>query len=301
MSSHAPLAAPPGLDKAPLWFTETLPAAGTDESLAEAEARVLLDLETDSPIPVDRLAYGWVRLPSREILYYAAPRDRIAEADEFAPVGTIVPSADELLLPPRVAAEDFRRAARHHFSDIRDRETIDRLRRNASADKLLARVSLPLKLGAAAGLLLVVAAAGLNLRSTLTEKSLAAQAEKSREIRMKADLLAQLDRLENANHSVFDAVAIVNAHRPDGVVFNRITLEQGTDLTLEGRAPDIAAVTRFKEALLASGHFAASGAEKLDAAAGRASFRLRFSLKSWPKIADEPAKPADEPAKPATA
>ena len=102
---------------------------------------MLLDLETGAPLPPEKLAYGWVRLPSRDILYYAAPRDRLPAHDAFAPAGTVLPEPEKILLPDGVSPEDFLRASRDFHADLRPRAELAGLRSRAVADAMLTRIS----------------------------------------------------------------------------------------------------------------------------------------------------------------
>ena len=117
-SDHAPERAPATDDR--LFFAERLPAGAESESPSDTESRVVLDLETGSPLPLDRLAYGWVRLPSRDILYYAGPKERVPPHDPFAPAGTVVPPVASVVLPDGVNEQDFAKACLLYTSDAAD-------------------------------------------------------------------------------------------------------------------------------------------------------------------------------------
>lgn len=269
-----------------LLFAEVLPAGAETESAAETESRVSLDLETGAPLPLEKLAYGWVRLPSREILYYAAPRDHVPPHDAFAPAGAVLPDPATIVLPEGVTTEDFQKAARDFHADLRPRAELAQLRARAAADKLLSRLTLPLRLGAVAGLALLIGAGMLTGWSSWRESRLDANADKLKSAEERADMLAMLDRMEAAGHSVFDALAMVNPSRPEGVAFSRVIFSDNRDLTLEGRASDVNAINRMADALRGSGLFGEAKLPKLDASDGRSSFSMKIPVTKWPKIAD---------------
>lgn len=268
------------------FFAEVLPAGADTESAADTESRVSLDLESGAPLPLEKLAYGWVRLPSREILYYAAPRDHVPAHDAFAPAGAVLPDAEGIVFPAGVTPEDFQKASRDFHADLRPRPELAQLRARASADKLLSRLTLPLRLGAVAGVLLLLGAGVFAGLAAWQEARLAADAAKLKSAEERADMLATLDRMEAAGHSVFDALAMVNPSRPEGVAFSRVIFSDNRDLTLEGRASDVSAINRMAGALHASGHFGEAKTPKLDASDGRSSFSMKIPVIKWPAIAD---------------
>lgn len=287
-----------------LFFAELLPAGHEAESAGEVESRVLLDLETGSPLPADRLAYGWVRLPSREILYYAAPRERVPAHDAFAPAGTVLPAPDNILLPDGVSPEDFARATRDFYADLRPRPELAELRSRAKADALLSRLALPLKLGALAGVLVMAAVGVLFVMVATSRHRYDAIAEPAKAAEAKADMLASLERLEGPGRSIFDALAIVNPYRPEGVSFTRVTLVANRELSLEGRATGtsgVSSITKMESALKDSGVFSSSEAPKVETSGGRPSFRMRFLMTKWPEVADSPKATAAIVAAPAEA
>ena len=287
-----PAPEPPRSPSAPpasrLFFAERLPAGPEGESPAEAESRVLLDLETGAPLPADRLAYGWVRLPSREILYYAAPRDRVPAHDSVAPAGAVIPAIDDVVLPAGVDAESFRKATRDFYADLRPRAEIAALRARASSDALIGKLLLPMKLGALAGLLLLIAGIVLSSLVAVKRRKLDAEAPALKAVQSRADTLAALERLEGPGRSVFDALAVVNTHRPEGVGFNSVTFADNRELTLDGRASDVSGVNRLKDALTSTGFFGPVELPKLDASGGRSNFRMRLVFKNWPKVEGSP-------------
>lgn len=287
-----PAPEPPRSPSAPpasrLFFAERLPAGPEGESPAEAESRVLLDLETGAPLPADRLAYGWVRLPSREILYYAAPRDRVPAHDSVAPVGTVLPEVDDVVLPSGVDAESFRKATRDFYADLRPRADLAALRARASSDALIAKLLLPMKLGALAGVLLLIVGIVFTSLVAVKRRKLEADAPALKAVQSRADTLVALERLEGPGRSVFDALAVVNFHRPEGVGFNSVTFTDSRELTLDGRASDVSGVNRLKDALTASGFFGPVELPKLDASGGRSTFRMRLVFKNWPKVEGSP-------------
>lgn len=281
-----------------LFFAERLPSGPDGESPAEAESRVLLDIETGAPLPADRLAYGWVRLPSREILYYAAPRERVPAHDSVAPAGTVLPAADDVVLPEGVDTATFLKASRDFYADLRPRSTLAELRARSSADSLIGKILLPLKLAAVAGLLLLLVAGVLNAMSGYKQNQLDAEAPALKLAESRADTLVALEHLEGPGRSLFDALAVVNPHRPEGVGFSRASLADNRELTVEGRAPDVSGINRMKDALQATGFFSSIDLPKLDASGGRSSFRMRLLFKSWPKVEGAPEPAPVAPATP---
>ncbi len=281
-----------------LFFAELLPALD-GESAADTEARVRLELETSAPLPVDKLAYGWVRLASREPLFYAAPRERLPAHDPFAAPGAVLPPRDSVLLPDGVSEADFAGAQRDLYADLRARPELFRLRERAVADRLLSRVTPFLKYGALVALVLLLAAGALAATRAVREARLAAEAPALKSARDRLSLLMTLDRFESPARSVFDALALVNPHRPETVAFTRVAFADNRELTLEGRSTDAAAVNRMADALRAGGLFASADIQKLEASGGRTTFRLRLIHSHWPKFADAPTEVAPAPAAPA--
>lgn len=280
------------------FFCERLPDIAT-ESPAATEARVLLELETTSPLPPEKLAYGWVRLPSRDILYYAAPRERTPAHDAFAAPGSVLPRTDDLLLPENVTEADLRAASRDLYADLRPRTELLLLRERAAADRLLSRATPALKIGAVLGLLLAFAGAGLAAEHALREHRLANDAARIKASRERLALLDTLDRFATPARSVFDALAMVNPHRPESVGFTRVVFADNRELTLEGRASDASAVNRMADALRKAGPFGAVDIRKLEASGGRTTFSLRVTVNKWPKIGDTPTAMPSPPANPA--
>jgi hypothetical protein len=282
----------PAPDPAPvstrLFFGEQLPSGPEGETAAEAEARVLLDLETGAPVPLDRLAYGWVRLPSREILYYAGPRERVPAHDPVAVSGSVLPDADAVVLPAGVDVETFRKASRDFYADLRPRAELAELRLRASADTLISRLVTPMKFGALAGLLLLSVGAVFSSLAAVSRRKLDAEAPALKAVEAKADTLVALERLEGPGRSVFDALSVVNPHRPEGVGFSRVIFSDNRTLELQGRSSDVSGVNRMKDALLATDLFASVELPQLDASGGRSSFRMRLNFKNWPKIEGSP-------------
>jgi hypothetical protein len=172
------------------------------------------------------------------------------------------------------------------------------VRARAAADRLLSRLTLPLRLGAVAGIVLLLAAGALTVVSGVRESRLAADAGTLKSAEERADMLAALDRMEVAGHSVFDALALVNPSRPDGAAFTRVIFSDNRELSLEGRASDVNAINRMVDSLRASGLFGEAKIPKLDASDGRSSFSMKIPVTKWPEIADaatEAPAPSPEP------
>ena len=279
----------------PLFFADRLPDVAS-ESAAEAESRVLLELETTSPLPAEKLAYGWVRLPSRDLLYYAAPRERVPAHDAFATPGAVLPEPDAVLLPDGVSADDFRAASRDLYADLRPRAELLLLRERAAADRLLTRVAPALKFGALAGIALLLVGGGLAAERALKENALRASATALKTARENLTLLDTLDRFDAPARSVLDALALVNPHRPEPVAFTRVTFSDNRELALEGRSGEASAVNRFADSLRSAGLFAGVEVLKLETSGGRTTFRMRLSVTKWPKFADAPTPAEAAPA-----
>ena len=269
-----------------LFFAERLPAGPESESPAETEARVLLDLETSSPLAIDKLAYGWVRLPSKDILYYAAPRERVPPHDAFASAGTVLPPAGAVVLPDDVPAADFLRASRDFYADLRPRADLAEMRVRARADSLLSKLSLPLKLITVACVLLLGAGATVSGMNAATRRRIDGGAKDVKEAQTRADMLSTIDRMEAAGHSVFDALAVLNPARPEGVHFTRVAFSTGRELALDGDADNAGLVTRLESALRTTGFFSAFGQPNIQTSGGRTKFQMRLSFRQWPEITD---------------
>lgn len=279
----------PASDQVPddrLFFAERLPAGPDSESPSDTESRVVLDLETTSPLPLERLAYGWVRLPSKDILYYAAPKERVPDHDPFAPAGTVLPDPQTVVLPDEVSAADFAKANRDFYADLRPRPELSEMRVRAAADALLSKLSLPLKLTMLAAILLLVAGGVFAGMNTVAKRRIDATAKDVKEARARADMLASIDRMEAAGHSVFDALAVVNPSRPEGVEFSKVTFSTGRELALEGNASSAGLVTKMESDLRATGFLGAFPQPEIQSSGGRTRFRMRMSFTKWPAIAD---------------
>lgn len=274
-------------------FAERLDAGPPGESEADAEARVRLDLEVNAPLSPERLAYGWVRLAAGDIVYYALPLDRLPPHEDAAPAGSVVPDWDRLLLPDGVSAEEMRARATGAAADLRPREVLRLLAGRAATDRLVARVAWPLRITLALAVLLLAAAAVLHARAAWAARRLADDGDRIRSAESRADALATLERLSDGGRSVFDALAVLNAHRPEAVSFSRVTFADSRELLIEGRAAGVADINRMADALRATGHFGVVETPKLDTSRGRSTFRMRLVITNWPKIADAPvAAPA---------
>lgn len=272
-----------------LVFAERLPAGVPGESPDDTEARVRLDLELNAPLPLERLAYGWVRLANGDVLYYAMPVERLPAHEAGAPVGGVVPDAASLVLPEGLSLSDLNGMRSGPFADLRPRDVLAEIGRRAAADRVLARVAGPLRIAAALAVVLLAVDGGLAAYNAWREQALAAEADSLKQAESRADALSTLDRLSGGGRSVFDALAVVNAHRPEAVSFSRVVFSDNRELIIEGRAAGVADINRMSDALRASGHFGVVETPKLDTARGRSSFRMRLTMSRWPKLADEPA------------
>lgn len=279
-----------------LFFAERLPAPPGGESDRETEERVRLALEARAPLPLERLAYGWVRLRSGDLLAYAAPVERTPAHAPEAPPGTVLPAPSAILAPPGVTLADIAAATRTDYADLRPRAELAALRERARTALALARLRLPLRLAAGVGCALILGAVGLRLHAAATSRRLGADAARIASAETASDLLATLDNLDAASRSPFDLLAVVNACRPDGVTFSRMRADAAGRLVLEGRGPGMTEVNRMTDALRACGVFSSVALPKITAASGRTTFELRLAAGRWPRIADAatPAAPASK-------
>lgn len=281
-------------------FTERLPSGPPDESPAETDSRVRLDLEIHAPLPVDRLAYGWVRLVSGDVLYYAMPVERVPPHAEDVPAGRLIPDPARLLLPEGVSPGDLDGSTGGIYADLRPRDVLARRVSRAAADKILSRTVWPMRIGVGVAAVLLLVSLGMSAHTAWRDRRLEGEAERIREAEARADALFTLERLSGSGRSVFDLLAVVNVHRPESVAFSRVTFEDNRELVIEGRAGGVADINRWGDALRTTGHFGVVETPKLDTSRGRSTFRMRLTVTRWPKIADAPsAAPSGHPSSPA--
>lgn len=273
-----------------VFFAELLPAGPSGESAAETESRVLLDLESTSPLPVERLAYGWMILGTGEVLYYAAPRDRMPPHDTFAPAGSVVPSVRTVMLPEGVAFEAYNAAKRDLYADVRPRPELMGLRSRAVADGFIGKIARPLRFVAAFAVVLLAAGAVLWGYNDRREAALAEQASAVKRAEERLVVLGTLEKLDATGRSIFDALAMVNPSRPESVGFSKASLTDNALLSVDGRSSEVSAVNRMQESLKATGNFGAITIPKLDAASGRANFSMKIPVTRWAPMADAPTQ-----------
>jgi hypothetical protein len=269
--------------ESPKYFVDVLTVISTDDSNVEIERRVRWELEGHSPIPIERLAYGWVRLSNDKVLYYATPFAPVGLAADMCPPGALIPAWSDLDSPDGVTEEDWNDAVRSDFSDIRDRGRLVELRRRESTGKLLRRLRLPMRVGVIAGLSLWLMAALFAAWTTLIDRRLVSSEGAATTALAKEEMLANMSRFSSGKHSVFDILAVVNRHRPTGVLLSRVEFF-GNELVLEGRAGEVRQVNAYADELRASGVFGTIELPKIDTTGGRALFRLRLVPLRWPKV-----------------
>jgi len=251
------------------------------------ETRVRWELEGHAPVPLEDLAYGWVRLADARVLYYATPFVPAGLRDDESPPGVCIPVWSELDVPEGLTEQAWSDAGRTDYADIRDRGRLDLLRRRAVTGRRLRRLQAPLLVFGAVGVLLVTAGLVLNFRARLLERRLVAGAPAAAAMTAKRDLLLRLARFAEPGSGLFDLLVVANRYRPPGIALSRAEWADGV-LVLDGRAGDVRQVNDYVGKLRHTGVFGTVAPAKIDTSGGKALFRVRLTVARWPKVAPLP-------------
>ncbi len=260
-------------------FTECL-RVESGENDETVEARVRLKLEAIAPLPLTRLAWGWVRV-GEVALIYASSRERLAAAGirvDASAGEPCLPDFSGAKLPSGISPEALAVALRHRYSDMRDRVVLGALaeaERTESALLWVRRVTRGLAIAGAALFVLGLGLFGFAAWRTGTCERRAAHIA---EIEARAELAAELSQSARGAGGAYELLAAVNAHRPDPVTLTRCEWEGDALMRVAGVSESVAQVNRFVTALRVTGLFGAVDAERMETAGGKTNFRLKLTV-----------------------
>lgn len=243
----------------------TCPADESDETV---ERCVRLTLERESPLPLPKLAWGWVRT-SDGARYHAASRHRLNL------LGFATDSTDGAPILPACGNEA---EARSPYADMRDRSVLAALAEQANRERLNARLHRISAGIAGCGLALWVLGLGIGIANENRKRRLETDGAKLAEIEAKAAIAGNADG-GGTTLRYFKALGEINHCRPDGVIFTRVEWNTG-HYDVQGRADSVDAANRFVKTLRENPAMREVTTEDLSTQGGLTRFRLKLKTKT---------------------